>query len=201
MPKDGYLSAVREITEDNDILLVFDEVITGFRSAPGGAQEYYGIEPDISTFGKAIANGYQLAAIVGKKDVIEVCGPDTTLGSVGGFGSVLFGGTFNAAHLSVAACKANIAELKHGGVAEHLNKLTKKLIMRVEEVAEDLNSNIRVQGLGGQFSIYFSDQEITNFREAMTSDNGTGETFLKMQKYLQDKGIRLLPRHIYHHGF
>ena len=113
----GYLKTVREITEDNDVLLIFDEVITGFRSAPGGAQEYYKIAPDLSIFGKALANGYPIAALVGKKDILKISGPDTQLGSVGGFGSVLYGGTFNADHLSVAACKANISELKDGKVA------------------------------------------------------------------------------------
>lgn len=201
IPKDGYLNVVRELTEDNDILLIFDEVITGFRSAPGGAQEYYRVDPDISIFGKALANGYPISAIVGKLDILKISGPDTQLGSVGGFGSVLFGGTFNADHLTVAACKANLAELKDGKVASHLNKLTDRLIIDVKELTEDIKSNIRIQGLGGQFSIYFSEEEVTTFREAITSDNGTGEKFLKLQKDLQAKGIRLLPRHIYHHGF
>jgi glutamate-1-semialdehyde 2,1-aminomutase len=201
MPKEGYLRSVREITEDNDVLLIFDEVITGFRSAPGGAQQYYGIEADMGTYGKAIANGYPVAALVGKEDILQTSGPDTKLGSIGGFGGVIYGGTFHAHHLGVAACKATMAELKDGRVAKHLNDLTERLTKRVEEIATDLHSNIRVNGLGGEFTFFFSDREITNYREAISSDSGTGEKFLKLQKYLQGKGIRFLPRHIYHHGF
>ncbi|MGD0550703.1 MAG: aminotransferase class III-fold pyridoxal phosphate-dependent enzyme [Candidatus Bathyarchaeia archaeon] len=64
-------------TVKHDVLLIFDEVITSFRGAPGGAQEYYGVEADVATFAKAIANGYPIAAVVGKKDILEVSGPDT----------------------------------------------------------------------------------------------------------------------------
>ena len=201
MPKEGYLKSVREITEDNDVLLIFDEVITGFRGAPGGAQQYYNVEADIATYGKAIANGYPIAAVVGKKDVLQVSGPDTKRGSIGGFGGVIYGGTFHAHHLAVAACKATMAELKDGKIARRLNQLTDKLMKGVEEISNELHSNLRVQGLGGEFTFYFSDHEVTNFRDALSTDSGTGEKFLKLQKYLQNKGIRFLPRHIYHHGF
>ncbi len=201
MPKEGYLQSVREIAQDNNILLILDEVITGFRGAPGGAQEYYGVEADIATYGKAIANGYQIAALVGKKDILQVSGPDTKKGSIGGFGGVIFGGTFHAHHLSVAACKATMTELKDGEVARHLNHLTDKLKKSVEDIAHDLHSNIRVDGLGGEFTFYFSDHEVTNYREAISTDSGTGAKFLRLQKHLQDRGIRFLPRHIYHHGF
>lgn len=201
MPKEGYLQSVREIAQDNDILLILDEVITGFRGAPGGAQEYYGVEADIATYGKAIANGYQIAVLIGKKDILQVSGPDTKKGSIGGFGGVIFGGTFHAHHLSVAACKATMTELKDGKVAKHLNHLTDKLKESVEDIAHDLHSNIRVDGLGGEFTFYFSDHEVTNYREAISTDSGTGAEFLRLQKHLQDRGIRFLPRHIYHHGF
>ena len=201
MPKEGYLESVREISEENDVLLIFDEVITGFRGAPGGAQEYYGIEADIATYGKAIANGYPVAALVGKKDILETSGPDMKLGSIGGFGGVIYGGTFHAHHLGVAACKETMAALRDGRVAKHLNDMTDKLAKRVEEIASELRSNIKVNGLGGEFTFYFSDNEITNYREAIASDSGTGAKFLKLQNDLQGKGIRFLPRHIYHHGF
>lgn len=201
MPKEGYLQSVREIAQENDVLLIFDEVITGFRGAPGGAQQYYGVEADVSTFGKAIANGYPIAALVGKKEILQVSGPDTKKGSIGGFGGVIFGGTFHAHHLGVAACKATMAKLRDGRVAKHLNNLTDKLKKSVEKISTDLNSNMRVDGLGGEFTFFFSDHEVTNYREAIATDSGTGAKFLKLQKHLQDKGIRFLPRHIYHHGF
>ena len=200
MPKEGYLKSVREITERNDILLIVDEVITGFRCAPGGAQQYYEIEADIGTYGKAIANGYPVAAIVGKKDILEKSGPDVK-SSVGGFGGVIYGGTFHAHHLAVAACKATMADLKDGRVAKHLNDLTQLLAKGVKEISDDTHLNMRVDGLGGEFTMYFTDRSPSNYREAITTDSGNGEKFLSLQKYLQTIGIRLLPRHIYHHGF
>lgn len=200
MPKEDYLKSVREITEKNDILLIFDEVITGFRGAPGGAQQYYCVEADMATYGKAIANGYPVAAIVGKKDILETSGPDVK-SSIGGFGGVIYGGTFHAHHLAVAACKATMTELKDGRVAKHLNDLTKALAKGVEEISKQSHLNMRVEGLGGEFTIYFTDRSPSNYREAITTDSGNGTKFLGLQRYLQQNGIRLLPRHIYHHGF
>ena len=200
MPKEGYLNAVREITAKHDILLIIDEVITGFRGAPGGVQEYYGIEADLATYGKAIANGYPVAAIVGKKDVLEAAGPDTK-SSIGGFGGVIYGGTFHAHHLAIAACKATMAELKDGKVARQLNDLTETLKKGVQEISRESHLNMRVDGLGGEFTIYFSDRSPSNYREAIATDGGNGAKFLSLQRYLQQNGVRLLPRHIYHHGF
>ena len=200
MPKNGYLKSIREITEKHGVLLIFDEVITGFRGAPGGAQQYYGIEADLATYGKAIANGYPVAAIVGKRDILEASGPDTK-SSIGGFGGVIYGGTFHAHHLAVAACKATMAELKDGRVAKHLNDLTDILATGVKEISADTHLNMRIDGLGGEFTIYFTDRSPSDYREAITTDNGNGKKFLSLQKHLQQNGIRLLPRHIYHHGF
>jgi len=200
MPKGGYLNSVREITEKNDILLIIDEVITGFRGAPGGAQEYYRVEADLATYGKAIANGYPVAAIVGKKDILETAGPDTK-SSIGGFGGVIYGGTFHAHHLALAACKATMTELKDGKVAQQLNDQTEMLKKGVEKISADAHLNMRVDGLGGEFTIYFADRSPSNYREAITSDGGNGANFLSLQRYLQQNGVRLLPRHIYHHGF
>ncbi len=200
MPKEGYLKSVREITEENDILLICDEVITGFRAAPGGAQQYYGFEADIATYGKAIANGYPAAALVGKREILETSGPDVK-SSVGGFGGVIYGGTFHAHHLAVAACKATMSKLKDGRVAAHLNELTQMLAKGVEEISNETSLPMRVDGLGGEFTIYFTNKQPLNYREAITTDGGNGEKFLSLQKHLQSNGIRFLPRHIYHHGF
>ena len=104
MPKEGYLKQLRELTSEYNILLVFDEVITGFRLALGGAQEYFDVTPDVSVFGKAIAGGYPLSMICGKREIME-------------FG-VHASGTFNANPISVAAALATIAELEREGVYE-----------------------------------------------------------------------------------
>jgi glutamate-1-semialdehyde 2,1-aminomutase len=87
LPKEGYLQEIREITEENDIPLIFDEVKCGFKPSPGGAQEYYGVTPDMTVLAKAIANGFPLSAIVGRSDIINVTDPVD--------GKVLYGGTYN----------------------------------------------------------------------------------------------------------
>ena len=129
-PRDDYLKRLRDLTQKLGVLLVFDEVITGFRFAPGGAQEYYGITPDISTFGKAIANGYPLAAVVGKREVMDVTDPKT--------GKVSFLGTYNANQMSLAASCATLNQLKGGQVQKRLHDASKWLTKEFEAVASDL---------------------------------------------------------------
>ena len=92
-PAEGYLEAVRRITEEHGIVLVFDEMLTGFRFAPGGAQEYFGVTPDLAAFGKALSNGFPLSAITGRADILDV------------MPTVFFSGTFGGETLSLAAAK------------------------------------------------------------------------------------------------
>ena len=91
-PKEGYLEFLREVTEENDIILIFDEVITGFRLSKGGAQEYYGITPDLVTFGKILGGGFPMGAIAGKKELIEQFAPS---------GKVYQAGTFSGNPMSI----------------------------------------------------------------------------------------------------
>lgn len=108
-PAAGYLQKVRELTERYGCLLIFDEVITGFHLALGGAQEYYGVTPDLGTFGKAVSGGYPLSLVAGKKSIMK-CGVHAS-------------GTYNANALSVAASLATITELSKPGVYEHFHRL------------------------------------------------------------------------------
>jgi glutamate-1-semialdehyde 2,1-aminomutase len=126
LPKDGYLQELREITEKYGVLLIFDEVITGFRLAPGGAQEYYGVKPDISVFGKAIANGFPLSAVVGIKDVMDVTAPKA--------GRVSFAGTYNGNQPSLAASKACLEQLKDGVVQKKVNDDSQTLIKTIHRI-------------------------------------------------------------------
>ncbi|KAB0264931.1 aspartate aminotransferase family protein [Microvirga brassicacearum] len=100
-PLPGYLEGVRDICTRTGTILIFDEVITGFRIAPGGAQEYFGVTPDLATFGKAIANGFPVAAIAGRADLMELCAT----------GGVLHGGTYNAQPIAMAATVATLKSL------------------------------------------------------------------------------------------
>ncbi len=189
LPKDGYLKAIRETTEDNDILLVFDEVRTGFRVAPGGAQEYYGITPDLTVFAKAIANGFPLSAVVGRKDVMKVTDPVE--------GRVLYAGTYNANQIAVAAADATLEQLRDGTVQERLNKSTFELIKRFDETVKSKKLSARLQGIGGNFQAYFVDSEVTDYRSTYRLDVSK---YARFQKAMFDENIYFWPNHLFCHG-
>ncbi|MGA3405144.1 MAG: aspartate aminotransferase family protein [Candidatus Bathyarchaeia archaeon] len=161
-PDPQYLKAVREVTEDLGIILVFDEVITGFRMAPGGAQEYYGVIPDMSTFAKAIANGFPLAAVVGKREIMQTTDPKT--------GNVMFYGTYNAHQAALAAAYATLRELKTGRVQKHLHEASKWLVKEVEELSADLGVKAIMQSIAGKFQVYFTSNAPVDYRSAMLTD-------------------------------
>jgi glutamate-1-semialdehyde 2,1-aminomutase/spore coat polysaccharide biosynthesis protein SpsF len=114
-PRDGFLQKVRELTQREGALLIFDEVVTGFRLALGGAQEYFDVTPDLACFGKAMANGYPIAAIVGRRDIMEQ------------FDEVFFSFTFGGETLSLAAARATITEMQGKNVIAHLWEQGQKL--------------------------------------------------------------------------
>lgn len=188
LPKDGYLNALREICYENDVLLIFDEVITGFRSAPGGAQEYYGVKPDLAIFGKAIANGYPLSAIAGRSDIIELSKPGK---------GVFYAGTFNGHLISLAAASAVLELIKDGRIQKDLHEKSRELSKRVEEIATDLKINAKLYGFAGQFQIYFTSEEVQDYRSAARSDK---EAYGRFQRAMLERGIFLLPSYLFHHG-
>src|SRR2546428_5071730 len=106
-PRDGFLQQVRELTKSEGALLVFDEIVTGFRFGLGGAQEYFGVTPDLACFGKGMANGLPISAIVGRADVMKL------------FEEVFFSFTFGGEALSLAASVATIREMRENNVVEH----------------------------------------------------------------------------------
>ena len=123
-PEDGFLEEVRELTHAAGALLIFDETITGFRFANGGAQELFGVTPDLATFGKGLANGYPLAAVTGRADVMHL------------MEEVFFSFTFGGETLSLAAAKATLAKLRREPVAEQLATMGERVRSGVTEVLE-----------------------------------------------------------------
>jgi len=188
LPKQGYLNAVREITEDNDVLLIFDEVLTGFRLAPGGAQERYGVTPDLAIYAKAIANGYPLSAIAGRRDILEVTRPG---------GRVSYAGTYNASQASLAASEATLEILRTGKVQDGLQRQTDDLIRQFSQIAQDCHVQATMQGIGGQFQIYFNPEEVIDYRTAARSDKGK---YSRLQRSLLKKKVLLMPDFLFHHG-
>ena len=189
LPEEGYLEGIRELTEKYDVLLIFDEVITGFRLAPGGAQEYYGVIPDLSTFAKAIANGYPLSAVVGRKDIMEVASPEG--------GRVLYPGSYNANHISAVAGLATLKELESGSVQLHLHKYIDELKECFSELAEKYAVEARLQGIGGKFQIYFTDRKVVDYRGVYRSDE---KRFVEFFTELLRNGIYCKPSITMHHG-
>lgn len=128
-PKDGFLEKVEKICRQHGALLIFDEIVTGFRLALGGAQEHFGITPDLATFGKGMANGMPLSAVVGRRDVMQI------------FDRIFFSGTFGGECLSLAACRATIKIFERDNVIGHLWTVGTKL-------SDGINRLIARHGLG-----------------------------------------------------
>ena len=169
-PEQGYLKALQQICRDNDVLFVLDEVITGFRLAPGGAQEAFGLEPDLSTFAKAIANGAPIGAFTGRREIMSVLES----------GRVRHAGTYNASPLCLAAAKATMGELARddGAVYRHLEALGSSLIAGLREVIDASGIPAVVQGQGSMLQVYFTDlPRISTYREALRSDQALFSRF------------------------
>jgi glutamate-1-semialdehyde 2,1-aminomutase len=157
-PQPGYLKDLRQITSDNDILLIMDEIVTGFRYAPGGCQEYFEVVPDISTFGKAMGAGIPIGAVVGKKDIMEAFS----------WGKVLHYGTFNATRLAMEIVDTNIDVLTRDGNAgiKHLHYIGDKIIAGFKDIFEHRKVPAIVQGFGPMFQLYFTQKDsIIDYRD------------------------------------
>ena len=189
LPKDGYLQELRELTSKYNVLLVFDEVITGFRMAPGGAQEYYGVSPDLSVFGKAIANGFPLSAVVGTEEVMQVTAPKT--------GRVAFSGTYNGSQPSLAASKACLEQLQDGEVQKKLHEASRTLIKRFEEITIRTGVKTRLQSIGGQFQVYFTDSPVTDYPSAARCDKAK---YALLCDRLLSSGMLFHQSYLFHHG-
>jgi glutamate-1-semialdehyde aminotransferase len=135
-PKPGYLEAVRDLCLKNGALLIFDEIITGFRYHLGGAQAYFGVTPDLACFGKAMANGYPLAAVVGRRDLMMI------------FDEIFFSGTFGGDAVSLAACRATIEEMQERDVIAHNWRVGQQLTDGLSELIghHGLDEVIRIVG-------------------------------------------------------
>lgn len=138
MPLDNFLGRVRDLAHQEGALLIFDEIVTGFRVSLRGAQEYFGVTPDLATFGKGMANGMPISAVVGRKDVMKE------------FEEVFFSTTFGGETLSLAASLATIRESDKKNVVEHLWEMGKKLAEGFDELAEALGVDARSAGFSCQ---------------------------------------------------
>ena len=182
VPKEGYLKTLREICDRYNVLYIFDEVVTGFRHGLGGAQKIFGVTPDITAFAKAMANGFPVASVCGKKEIMAMFSPS---------GEVDLGGTYNGNPISMVAALATIRELETQGAYEHLFKLGSLMRKRLREVIEKLNIRAQVVGFGSVFQILFTHKEIENYRDVLTSNR---EKYEKFQRELMKRHIFIIPK-------
>jgi glutamate-1-semialdehyde aminotransferase len=148
-PDPDFLSEVKTLTHDENAILIFDEVVTGFRTAIGGIQENYGVKPDLACFGKGIANGMPLSAVVGSKDIMST------------FDEIFFSGTFNGEALSLAACKATIEELQKVRGLEKISRYGDNLIAGLHKLINDngLKGIIKPVGSGVRSILTFTHED------------------------------------------
>ncbi|MCD4670220.1 MAG: aminotransferase class III-fold pyridoxal phosphate-dependent enzyme, partial [Actinomycetia bacterium] len=156
-PENDFLNKVKELTHKNDAVLIFDEVITGFRWSLGGAQEYFSVVPDLATFGKAMANGMPLSALVGSKKIMQK------------LEDVFFSFTFGGEILSLAAAKATINEMRERNVMSHIHKMGTRLTEGCREIIKKygLESYIRLAGPDFRSIFFFDDRENGNLHKSL----------------------------------
>jgi glutamate-1-semialdehyde 2,1-aminomutase len=160
-PREGYLEHLKELCEAHGALLIFDEVKTGFRLAPGGAQEVYGVVPDMVTLAKSMGNGYPVAAFAGRREVMEIIGPQ----------KVVHGGTYSSNPISMAATEATLKVLSLRETWKRLRRFGKDLMARLHEVLEERGEAHVINGHPTMFQILFTDQEeVREYRDLARCD-------------------------------
>ena len=183
LPKKGYLKSIRELTEENGIVLIFDEVITGFRLAFGGAQEYYGVIPDMVTLGKIMGGGFPLAAFGGKREIMQMVAPT---------GKVYQAGTFSGNPLSVTAGLATLRTIqrKSSTFYRELELKNKRISDTVRDLAEDHGLPVQVNNVASMFQIFFGGSEVYDYESAKKADKAR---FMRYHKKLLKRGIFIPP--------
>ena len=181
-PVEGFLEALRELCTREDILLVFDEVMCGFRVARGGAQELYGITPDLTTFGKIIGGGLPVGAYGGRKEIMEMIAPA---------GPVYQAGTLSGNPLAMAAGIATLQVIDDDpDFYLHLANTGARLVQGLRDAAAEAGVPVKINHVGSMFTLFFTDQDVTDFTSAKTSDTA------KFARYFQamlEEGIYLAP--------
>ncbi len=184
LPRDGYLQRLRELTREHGVLLILDEVVTGFRYAPGGCQEYYGIRPDISTFGKALGAGFPVGAVAGSRAILDRMR--------WGANMVLHYGTFNGHRLTMKVVAANLDLLSADGAYRRLHAIGDAAIVGLRDVLHRRKIKAIVQGFGPMFQVYFTERDgIHDYRDYCTYVDA--RRYSRFVQLLLDRGIYMTP--------
>ena len=170
-PAKGFLESLQKLTRDNDVLLVFDEVISGFRLSLGGAQGYYGVKPDLTTLGKIVGGGLPLAAFGGRKKIMRKLSP---------LGPVYQAGTYSGNPVSVVAGLTTLRSLKRRSqVYSSLERLGSFLANGIRDIIESEHFRAQVNQVGSMFQIFFTGRSVTDYDSAKSSDTRAYDRFFR----------------------
>ena len=186
MPEDGFLQGLRDLCDKFGALLIFDEVITGFRHDIGGFQNVSGVTPDLTTMGKAMANGFPMAAVAGKEKYMKRY--NTYPG-----GDVWFAGTYNGHAIGTSATIATMEIMETEPVHEHIFTLGDRMRKGIQEIHERLGIKAYVAGFGSVWTTYFMDFEPKNYTDLMQND---AEKYITYRKKLLERGFFKMPMNI-----
>ncbi|MEM8894666.1 MAG: glutamate-1-semialdehyde 2,1-aminomutase [Bacteroidota bacterium] len=182
LPKEGFLQGLRKLCDDHGVVLIFDEVMTGFRLAKGGAQELFGVTPDMTTLGKIIGGGMPVGAYGGKEEIMNYVSPA---------GPVYQAGTLSGNPIAMAAGLAMLNYLnEHDEVYSQTKASTNQIVAGIKRNIDDLQLDYTINQLGSMFSLFFTPETVHNFDDAKTSNT---ELFGKYFRGMLDRGIYLAP--------
>ncbi|MFG2917406.1 aspartate aminotransferase family protein [Kitasatospora sp. NPDC048298] len=169
MPVPGFLETLRQECTDRGIVLIFDEICTGFRTGPGGAQSLFGVVPDLATYAKALGGGLPIAAFAGRREVMEPLAE----------GRVKHGGTYNSSPLCATAALATLRELGRPEVTEHIDATGRRIMEAIRRAAHDRRVPCLVQGVGAMFQVVFTDRATptTRYRDLLDADSSRYAAF------------------------
>ena len=181
-PQPGFLQSLREVTNHYQIPLIFDEVVTGFRMAYGGAQEHYGVTPDLTAVGKIMGGGYPLGAISGREEImdsfdIKLAAPESAVGQIG---------TLNGNPVACAAGLATLTELKKAGTYQRLWDTGRRLREALEELCDHAEIPAQTAGVDPVFDILFTNNHLSDYRSVLAADAHLNNQFRNL---LQDQGV------------
>jgi glutamate-1-semialdehyde 2,1-aminomutase len=182
LPNSNFLQGLRDLATKNQIVLIFDEVMTGFRLSKGGAQEKFDVIPDMTTLGKIIGGGLPVGAYGGKKEIMDCISP---------VGKVYQAGTLSGNPVAMAAGLAMLNYLNsHAELYDYLDRITSKVANGIQKGSEKLGLNFTVNQIGSMYSVFFTSNKVSNFEHAKTSNT---ELFGKYFNAMLQKGIYLAP--------
>jgi len=183
LPEKQYLNEIRRITRQNDIVLIFDEVVTGFRLALGGAGEFFGIKPDLATFAKAMGNGFPIAAIAGKREIMQQLSPS---------GKVYQASTYAG---NPACVSASIATIKVLGKAKNeiypkVARTCDNIVSGIKDALKDFKLDCTINNIGSMFQLFFTDEKVKN---AISENKSDPIMFRKLFDELLKRGVLIPP--------